>query len=257
MDIVLNASDNAFFDAAYSHLPTLLQPFYSSRDHIVRQYTSLYIISLIGAEILYLTVSTLAYYLVFDHDLKKHPKYLPNQIKREIWLSVTSLVWTAVVTAPWFLAEVRGWSRLYYKVEDGYFQSLPYHIFVFLFPMHCWLYLAAFIFVQCWTISIHDGAYFTSHPWINGSAHHTIHHLEFNYNYGQYFTLWDRIGGSYRQPVAQFENEMFFEREEKREQRREAWGIGGKGVNTVKAKGAEGGKKKGGAKANGKVAKAE
>ncbi len=27
-----------------------------------------------------------------------------------------------------------------------------------------------------------------------------MHHLYFNYNYGQYTTLWDRLGGSYRKP---------------------------------------------------------
>lgn len=37
---------------------------------------------------------------------------------------------------------------------------------------------------------------------INGSAHHSDHHTAFNYNYGQYFTLWDRIGGSYQYPSA-------------------------------------------------------
>lgn len=36
---------------------------------------------------------------------------------------------------------------------------------------------------------------------INSSAHHSVHHLYFNYNYGQYFTLWDRVGGSHRQPT--------------------------------------------------------
>ena len=30
-----------------------------------------------------------------------------------------------------------------------------------------------------------------------------MHHLYFNYNYGQYTTLWDRLGGSYRQPNAE------------------------------------------------------
>ncbi|VTJ91650.1 Hypothetical predicted protein, partial [Marmota monax] len=37
-------------------------------------------------------------------------------------------------------------------------------------------------------------------PFINGSAHHTDHHMFFDYNYGQYFTLWDRIGGSFKNP---------------------------------------------------------
>jgi lathosterol oxidase len=27
-----------------------------------------------------------------------------------------------------------------------------------------------------------------------------MHHLYFNYNYGQFTTLWDRLGGSYRKP---------------------------------------------------------
>lgn len=28
-----------------------------------------------------------------------------------------------------------------------------------------------------------------------------MHHVYFNYNYGQYFTLWDRLGNSHRQPT--------------------------------------------------------
>ena len=50
---------------------------------------------------------------------------------------------------------------------------------------------------------IHDGFYLVPKflkPFINGAANHTIHHLYFDYNYGQYFTLWDRIGGSYLDP---------------------------------------------------------
>lgn len=35
-------------------------------------------------------------------------------------------------------------------------------------------------------------------------------HLAFNYNYGQFFTLWDRIGGTYRRP-----NDELFNRVEK------------------------------------------
>ena len=35
---------------------------------------------------------------------------------------------------------------------------------------------------------------------INTSAHHFVHHVYFNYNYGQYFTFWDRLGNSHRQP---------------------------------------------------------
>lgn len=35
---------------------------------------------------------------------------------------------------------------------------------------------------------------------INGPSHHTLHHLYFTCNYGQYFTWADRVGGSYKAP---------------------------------------------------------
>lgn len=53
-----------------------------------------------------------------------------------------------------------------------------------------------------WTINIHDQVDFTADTWlINSTGHHTIHHTDFNYNYGQYFTIWDRLGGTYREAV--------------------------------------------------------
>ena len=83
---------------------------------------------------------------------------------------------------------------------DGFAQSIPYHVFPFIFPLQKLAYVALFMFINIWTILIHDGEFVTSHPAVNGAACHTIHHLYFNYNYGQFFTLWDRIGGSYRKP---------------------------------------------------------
>lgn len=55
-----------------------------------------------------------------------------------------------------------------------------------------------------------DGEYVANSPIINGAACHTMHHLYFNYNYGQFTTLWDRLGGSYREP-----NDELFSRESK------------------------------------------
>ncbi|CCH40970.1 C-5 sterol desaturase [Wickerhamomyces ciferrii] len=83
---------------------------------------------------------------------------------------------------------------------DGYFQSLPYHVYPFIFPLHKLSYLLLFTFVNFWTVMIHDGEYMANDPVINGAACHTVHHLYFNYNYGQFTTLWDRIGKSYREP---------------------------------------------------------
>ncbi|EGY14824.1 hypothetical protein VD0002_g5929 [Verticillium dahliae] len=83
---------------------------------------------------------------------------------------------------------------------DGFAQSLPYHIVPMVIPLNKWAHVGLFIFVNFWSILIHDGEYLADNPVINGSACHTAHHLYFNYNYGQFTTLWDRWGGSYRKP---------------------------------------------------------
>jgi len=86
---------------------------------------------------------------------------------------------------------------------DGYAQSLPYHMFVYLVPLHKYTYLGLFVVVNLWSIFIHDSDMITGHPLekiINGPAHHTLHHMYFVVNYGQYFTWADKVGGSYRHP---------------------------------------------------------
>jgi len=84
---------------------------------------------------------------------------------------------------------------------DGWLQALPYHIFVFIFPFQKLLYIAMFIFVQLWTISIHDGVDANPGGFINGTAHHNLHHSQFVCNYGQFFTFWDIVGGTHKDPV--------------------------------------------------------
>lgn len=60
-----------------------------------------------------------------------------------------------------------------------------------------------FVIVNIWTIFIHDSDMISGH-WlenvINGPSHHTLHHLHFTVNYGQYFTWSDRVRVC-RQPV--------------------------------------------------------
>ena len=76
---------------------------------------------------------------------------------------------------------------------DGFAQSLPYHIYVFCFPINKILYLSMFFFVNMWTISIHDNYHVYDGYILNGTEHHTVHHRQFVYNYGQYFTFWDKV----------------------------------------------------------------
>jgi lathosterol oxidase len=93
---------------------------------------------------------------------------------------------------------------------DGWVQGVPYHVFPFLFPLQKLAYVGLFLFINVWTVLIHDGEYVANSPILNGAACHTMHHLYFNYNYGQFTTIWDRICGSYRKP-----NDELFKRETK------------------------------------------
>ncbi|KAJ7639001.1 fatty acid hydroxylase [Roridomyces roridus] len=97
------------------------------------------------------------------------------------------------------------WASHAFHPIDGYLQSVPYHLFPFIFPLQRFMYLGMFVFVNFWSIFIHDSDMITGHPLehvINGPAHHTLHHIYFTVNYGQYFTWADRAGNSYRQPDA-------------------------------------------------------
>lgn len=76
-------------------------------------------------------------------------------------------------------------------------------VFVFICPMQRHLYMVLFAAVQIWTILIHDGDMVSGHwteKFINSPAHHTLHHMYFTVNYGQYFTWADAYFGSHRAP---------------------------------------------------------
>lgn len=234
-----------------------------TRDNIYRQGISFFFITWVFGLIVYFVFASLSYIFVFDKSAFKHPKFLKNQVRMEISQAASSMPIMAIFTAPFFLAETRGYAKLYdttadgpgvwynylqfplfilftdcfiylihrglhhplvYKTlhkphhkwimptpyashafhpVDGFSQSIPYHVFPFIFPLQKFAYIFLFAFINLWTIFIHDGEYVADSPILNGAACHTMHHLYFNYNYGQFTTLWDRLGGSYRKPNAE------------------------------------------------------
>jgi lathosterol oxidase len=111
-------------------------------------------------------------------------------------------------------------ASLAFSPIDGFVQSLPYHFFPMIFPFHKYAYIALFTFINIWTLYIHDGDYWSTHPIINGSASHTIHHAKFKCNYGQFLTIFDRLGGSYVAPNP----ELFSQSLEKGRQEQETIG---------------------------------
>ncbi|GFP58974.1 hypothetical protein ACSS6W_008249 [Trichoderma asperelloides] len=259
-----------------------------TRDNIYRQGATLFFITWIFGIIVYFIFASLSFLFIFDKRIMNHPKYLKNQIWLEIIHTNKSMPFMAMMTAPLFLLEVRGYGKLYDVTEqgpglwynffqfplflvftdfliywihrglhhpsiykglhkphhkwimptpyashafhpvDGFAQSIPYHIFPFIFPLQKMAYVFLFVFVNFWTIMIHDGEYLTNNPVVNGAACHSLHHSRFEVNYGQFFTAFDRLGGTYRMP-----EDWMFEKDIKMSE--EKWSAESKAVDeTVK-----------------------
>ena len=88
------------------------------RDNIIRQFTSLYVITYIGIILLYFSCALMSYHFFFNKELMKHPLFLKDQVKLEIQSSLRAFPWLDLLTVPWFLAEVRGYSRAYDRVDE-------------------------------------------------------------------------------------------------------------------------------------------
>ena len=92
------------------------------------------------------------------------------------------------------------WASLAFNPLDSFAQALPHHVCILLFPINLWVYLGSVTIVTVWAVIIHDRVSLVTHPLINYTGHHSIHHRDFAHNYGQYLTVWDRIGGTWRDP---------------------------------------------------------
>ena len=163
---------------------------------------------------MYFTCASLSYLFIFDHATFTHPKYLKNQVRLEIFQAMKAMPFIAIFTVPFFVAEVRGYAKLYdppadapfslynflqfpffiaftdcfiylihrglhhpkfYKTLhkphhkwimptpfashafhplDGFLQSVPYHVFPFIFPLQKFAYVALFAFINFWTVMI-------------------------------------------------------------------------------------------------------
>lgn len=96
------------------------------------------------------------------------------------------------------------WVSTAFHPFDSFAQALPHHLCAFLFPVHGVLYLAMVGFVTVWAVAIHDRVSVVRWKLINYTGHHTLHHWYFKYNLGQFTTIWDRIGGTYKDPEIRY-----------------------------------------------------
>lgn len=102
--------------------------------------------------------------------------------------SIASSPWTAFSFHPW----------------ESLLQALIVTLIVWLLPMH---YVAILVLLIIMTVSavinhldveIYPEG-FEKHwlgKWLIGATHHSLHHEEFNSNYGLYFTFWDKWAGT-------------------------------------------------------------
>jgi lathosterol oxidase len=103
MDTVLEYADDYVFDTLYAKIWPTYTTFSNtttnalvsswSRDAFWRINFSVFLITCIGGWTLYLGTATLSYFLVFDHDYMKHPKFLKNQVRMEIECAMSAIPW--------------------------------------------------------------------------------------------------------------------------------------------------------------------
>ncbi|KAI9015475.1 lathosterol oxidase [Hyaloraphidium curvatum] len=167
MDVVLDLADTYVLDGLYSSLPpftsSALSPYFADRDSVPRQAFSLWLIVWLFGTVLYFGFASLSYRFMFDKELMKHPKFLPNQVSMEISLTVRTMPLVSLYTVPWFLGEVRGHSKLYDRVDDH-----PWGWAYLAFSMAWFL-----LFTDCLIYWIHR---FEHHPSVYNWLHKP-HHL--------------------------------------------------------------------------------
>lgn len=167
MDSALEFLDDYFLDDIYSKLlPASLNGTGETiisvlpRNNDVRIFLSIFSFITLGGWFFYLTAACFSYYVFFDHETMKHPKFLKNQVRQEIESAVKAVPiisrrWNhvkcelpsdfvylyTVLTVPWFWGEVKGYSKLY--ENSTLYGGWPYMIFsigLFLFITDCLIY---------------------------------------------------------------------------------------------------------------------
>jgi Delta7-sterol 5-desaturase len=92
------------------------------------------------------------------------------------------------------------WASMAFHPVDSFLQAVPHYLTALFMPVHYTVYFGFVTFVMLWTYLIHDRISLVRLGIVNYTAHHTMHHIYNKYNFGQFLTIWDRIGGTHRDP---------------------------------------------------------
>ena len=84
---------------------------------------------------------------------------------------------------------------------EGFFQAIFLPIMLMILPMHYYVIIIQLTLMTFSSVINHLDIElyprsFDKHivgKWLIGASHHSLHHKQFKYNYGLYFTFWDKI----------------------------------------------------------------
>lgn len=83
---------------------------------------------------------------------------------------------------------------------EGILQAVFMPVMLLILPMHYCVIVVALVIMTFSSVINHldieiypKNSYRFWGKWIIGASHHSLHHKEFRYNYGLYFTFWDKL----------------------------------------------------------------
>ncbi|RYZ00097.1 MAG: sterol desaturase family protein [Chitinophagaceae bacterium] len=92
------------------------------------------------------------------------------------------------------------WTAFSFHPLEGLLQAIFLPALLLLLPMHLYVVLTQLTIMTFSSVINHLDIEvypkgFARHPlgrWLIGATHHSLHHKQFKYNYGLYFTFWDK-----------------------------------------------------------------
>lgn len=93
------------------------------------------------------------------------------------------------------------WTAFSFHPLEGLLQALVLPLTIMVVPMHIYVILLQLIIMSVSSVINHleievYPPSFQNNPvgkWIIGATHHSLHHKQFKYNFGLYFTFWDKL----------------------------------------------------------------
>ncbi|KAJ2263476.1 c-5 sterol desaturase, partial [Coemansia sp. RSA 451] len=113
MDVVMEYMDTYVFDGVYNQAAALTSTTPLPRDSLLRQSLSLFVFIYAYIVAFYFGTAGLSYRYIYDKKQELHPKFLPRQKLLEMACASRALPTITLMTVPWILAELHGYSMVY------------------------------------------------------------------------------------------------------------------------------------------------